>query len=79
VIVSNFNAGHLADGVRWPRPVEESFEAYVRRGGGFVSFRRQQRLLWLYNEMIGRGWRDVKFGPGLIVDENEKVVVVPRR
>jgi type 1 glutamine amidotransferase len=27
--------------------------------------------------MIGLGWRDIKFGPGLIVDENEKVVVVP--
>src|SRR5664279_1513742 len=32
VVVSNFNGGHLADGVRWPRPVEQEFETYVRRG-----------------------------------------------
>lgn len=80
VIVSNFNGGHLADGVRWPRPVEESFEAYVRRGGGVVSFHAANNAFFgwdEYNEMIGLGWRDIKFGPGLIVDENEKVVVVP--
>jgi len=80
VIVSNFNGGHLADGVRWPHPVEQSFEAAVRRGVGFVSFHAANNafLGWDdYNEMIGLGWRDIKFGPGLIVDENEKVVVVP--
>ena len=80
VIVSNFNGGHLADGVRWPRPVEETFEAAVRRGCGFVSFHAANNafLGWEdYNEMIGLGWRDINYGPGLIVDENEKVVVVP--
>jgi uncharacterized protein len=80
VVVSNFNGGHLPDGVRWPSPVEQAFEAYVRNGGGFVSFHAANNafLGWDdYNEMIGLGWRDIKFGPGLIVDENEKVVVVP--
>ena len=27
--------------------------------------------------MIGLGWRDKSFGPGLIIDQNEHVVVVP--
>src|SRR5690349_16370800 len=80
VIVSNFNGGHLADGVRWPQTVEQSCEAAVRRGVGFVSFHAANNafLGWdHYNEMIGLGWRDINFGPGLIVDENEKVVMVP--
>jgi len=66
--------------MRWPRPVEEAFEAGVRRGCGFVSFHAANNafLGWAeYNQIIGLGWRDSKFGPGLIVDENEKVVVVP--
>ena len=80
VVVSNFNGGHLKDGVRWPPPVEQKFEAYVRAGGGFVSFHAANNafLDWDdYNEMIGLGWRDIRFGPGLVVDEREQVVVVP--
>src|SRR5690349_18298037 len=80
VVVSNFNGGHLADGVRWPRAVEQAFETAVRRGCGFVSFHAANNafLGWQdYNEMIGLGWRDIHFGPGLIVGEDEKVVVVP--
>lgn len=79
-VVNNFNGGHLPDGVRWPRRVEESFEAYLAKGGGFVSYHAANNafLKWdAYNEMIGLGWRDISFGPGLIVDENEKVVVAP--
>jgi len=77
-VVNNFNGGHLPDGVRWPRRVEESFEDYLSKGGGFVSYHAANNafLQWdAYNEMIGLGWRDISFGPGLIVDEQEKVVV----
>jgi hypothetical protein len=28
--------------------------------------------------MIGRGWRDKSFGPSLIVDEDGRVVAVPK-
>src|SRR6266436_2961547 len=35
VVISNFNGGHLADGIRWPQRVEENFETYLRGGGGF--------------------------------------------
>lgn len=79
-VISNFNGGHKSDGVRWPAPVEASLEAYVRGGGGLVIFHAANNafLEWSdYNEMIGLGWRDKSFGPGLIVDEHERVVVVP--
>ncbi len=81
VVVSNFNGGHLPDGIQWPAPVERKLEAYVRGGGGFVSFHAANNafLPWAeYNEMIGLLWRPKTFGPGLIFDEHERVVVVPR-
>jgi uncharacterized protein len=80
VVISNFNGGHLADGIRWPQQVEEDFETYLRGGGGFVSYHAANNafLKWDdYNEIIGLGWRDKSFGPGLIVDENERVAIVP--
>lgn len=79
-VINNFNGGHRPDGVRWPAEVEASLESYVRRGGGLVIFHAANNafLEWGdYNEMIGLGWRGVTFGPGLIVDEAERVVVVP--
>lgn len=79
-MVSNFNGGHLPTGVRWPQAAEEAFDAYLRRGGGFVSFHAANNafLNWdKYNEMIGLGWRDKSFGPGLILDEQERVILVP--
>ena len=80
VVVSNFNGGHTAAGVRWPAPVEQGMLRYVERGGGLVIYHAANNafLEWPeYNEMIGLGWRDKSFGPGLIVDEQERVVVVP--
>ncbi len=80
VVVSNFNGGHLPNGIRWPRSVETSLEDYLEKGGGFVSYHAANNafLQWdNYNEMIGLGWRDKSFGPGLIIDSNERVAVVP--
>jgi type 1 glutamine amidotransferase len=80
VIVNNFNGGHLKDGVRWPAPVEEALTVYLKNGGGLVNFHAANNafLEWAdYNEMIGLGWRDKSFGPGLTIDQNEQVVVVP--
>jgi hypothetical protein len=80
VVVNNFNGGHLKDGVRWPARVEQAFSLYLARGGGMVNFHAANNafLEWAdYNEMIGLGWRDKSFGPGLIIDRNERVVVVP--
>lgn len=80
VVLSNFNGGHQPDAPRWPREVEVAFEHYVRSGGGFVSFHAANNafLAWsAYNEIVGLLWRGKAFGPSLIVDENDKIVVVP--
>ena len=79
-VINNFNGGHKADGIRWPSRVEDSLQSYVESGHGLVIFHAANNafLEWpAYNEMIGLGWRDRSFGPGLIIDEQERVVVVP--
>ncbi len=65
VVISNYN------GERWPEAVRNAFVAYVRGGGGFVSYHAANNAFpeWPeYNEMIGvGGWgqRDEKSGPYL--------------
>ncbi len=79
-VINNFNGGHKADGIRWPARVERALELYVANGGGLVIFHAANNafLTWpAYNEMIGLGWRDKSFGPGLVIDDQERVVVVP--
>jgi len=63
VVISNYN------GDPWPDAVKASFEAYMKNGGGFVSYHAADNAFpeWAaYNEMIGEGgWgnRDEKAGP----------------
>ncbi len=65
VVVSNYN------GESWPAEVRESFAAFVRGGGGFVSYHAANNSFpdWPeYNEMIGLGgWggRNEASGPYL--------------
>ncbi len=65
VVVSNYN------GERWPDEVRAAFQAYVKNGGGFVSYHAANNSFpdWPeYNEMSGvGGWggRDEKSGPYL--------------
>ncbi|WP_031495883.1 ThuA domain-containing protein [Bryobacter aggregatus] len=80
VVINNFNGGHLQDGVRWPRVVEEDLVRYLRQGGGLVNYHAANNafLLWPeYQEIVGLLWRDKNFGPGLVVDVQRKVMVVP--
>ena len=80
LVVNNFNGGHLKDGIRWPTRVEQAFTQYLESGGGVVFFHAANNafLEWPdYNEMIGLGWRDKTFGPGLVIDEREHVRVIP--
>src|SRR5438876_2238457 len=68
VVIDNFNGGHTATGTRWPRELEQALEAYVREGGGLVVFHAANNafLEWpAFNDMIGLGWRDKSFGPGI--------------
>lgn len=79
-VLVNFNGGHKADGLRWPVEVEQALEKYVRGGGGLVVLHAANNafLKWAaWNEMIGLGWRDKTFGPGLMIDDAGQVVTVP--
>lgn len=81
VVIVNFNGGHTPDGVRWPAPVEQAFEEYLRAGGGVVFLHSANNafLNWAaYNQMIGLGWRDRNFGPGLAVNDDGNVLVIPK-
>jgi hypothetical protein len=80
-VLSNFNGGHRSSSLHWPLEVEKALEAYVSGGGGLVIYHSANNSFpnWpAYNEMIGLGWRNKDFGPGLIVSPAEKIVVVPR-
>jgi len=67
VVVSNYN--EFPTGDKWPDEVKTAFEAYVKNGGGFVSYHAADNAFpdWpAYNLMIGiGGWmgRDEKAGP----------------
>lgn len=80
-MIVNFNGGYKADDLRWPEAVETSFESYVRDGGGVVFLHAANNAFrgWkAYNEMIGLGWRDRGFGPGLAVGSDGAVFVIPK-
>jgi type 1 glutamine amidotransferase len=80
VLLLNFNGGHLPDALHWPHALQASLEQYVEKGGGLVILHAANNSFpnWeAYQHMIGLGWRDKDFGPGLIVDPEEKVLVVP--
>jgi uncharacterized protein len=81
VVVNNFNGGHTAKGERWGRETEQALVDYVRGGGGLVIFHAANNafLEWPeYNDMIGLGWRDKNFGPGLAVGLNNDVIRIPK-
>jgi type 1 glutamine amidotransferase len=78
VVIVNFNGGHKEDGLRWPAEVEQSLEQYVRAGGGLVVLHAANNafLNWkTWNEMIGLGWREKNFGPGLAVVDGKTVTI----
>lgn len=75
VVLSNYN------GQLWPKPVQESLEKYVANGGGLVVVHAANNAFpeWSsWNEMIGLGWRDPKFGDRVTVDDSGKVVRTPK-
>ena len=81
VVLSNFNGGHKPTSQHWPQEVEKAMEEYVSGGGGLVIYHSANNSFPnrpAYNDMIGLGWRDKEFGPGLIISPDEKVVVIPK-
>lgn len=81
VVIDNFNGGYTETGTRWPPEAERALEAYVRGGGGLVVYHAANNafLRWPeFNQMIGLGWRDPSFGPGIAVGPNGQIVTIPR-
>jgi type 1 glutamine amidotransferase len=81
VVINNFNGGHTETALEWPERVRKALEAYVEGGGGLVAFHAANNSFpkWrAYNEMIGLGWRDPSYGPGLVVGDDGKIVVIPQ-
>lgn len=81
VVINNFNGGHTSAGTRWPAQAEHALEAYVRGGGGLVVFHAANNafLEWpAYNEMIGLGWRDPSFGPGIAIGPGGSILRIPQ-
>lgn len=75
VVLTNYN------GESWPAPVRKALEGYVAGGGGLVVMHAANNAFadWpVYNEMIGLGWRDAKFGDRLTLDDAGKVVRTPK-
>ena len=74
VVVSNYN------GERWPAEVDAAFLAFVKNGGGFVSYHAANNSFadWPeYNAMIGLGgWggRNEKSGPYVYYTDDGKLV-----
>ncbi len=81
VVIDNFNGGHTPAGIRWPRRTEQALEDFVSKGGGLVIYHAANNafLEWpAFNDMIGLGWRDRSFGPGLMITSEEQVVRIPQ-
>jgi type 1 glutamine amidotransferase len=79
-VIVNFNSGHDAKALMWPEPVRKAFVAYVRGGGGMLSYHAANNafLLWPeYNQMIGMGWRPKAFGPSVHIGDHDEVIEVP--
>ncbi|MBD3671890.1 MAG: ThuA domain-containing protein [Planctomycetaceae bacterium] len=74
VVLSNYN------GEEWPENVKTNLEQYVSGGGGLVIVHAANNAFpnWpAWNQMIGLGWRNNKYGKRVIIDDNGKKVLVP--
>ena len=78
VVMSGYN--NLGGKPRWPVPVEQAFEKFVRSGGGFYAYHEANNSFaeWPeYNEMIGLGWRKKDFGSAIVVRPDESLQLIP--
>jgi hypothetical protein len=75
VVLSNYN------GDSWPPDVRKSLEDYVAKGGGLAIIHAANNAFehWpAYNEMIGLGWRNPRFGDRLTIDDSGHLVRTPK-
>lgn len=69
VVVCNYN------GETWPEHARTAYEEFVLNGGGVFNVHAANNPMadWpAYNDMIGLGWRDNKFGDRITVDADGK-------
>jgi hypothetical protein len=78
VIIQTCN--DIDGGPAWPPPVRESFEKFVRRGGGVYVWHSGNNAFpdWpAYNDIIGIGWRKKDFGWALAVSDDGAITKIP--
>ena len=74
VVIQTYN--DLGGGPKWPKAVQDEFEAFVRDGGGVYVWHGGNNAFsdWpAYNDMIGLGWRESSFGWALAVSEQGRI------
>lgn len=74
VVIQTYN--DLGGGPKWPKAVQDDFEAFVRNGGGVYVWHGGNNAFsdWpAYNEMIGLGWRESSFGWALSVNDQGRI------
>lgn len=79
VVIQNCNS--FGNRPTWPRAVQEDLEKYVSQGGGLFILHSANNAFpeWEeYNKMIGLGWRNKKFGVAITIDDDGKVIRVPK-
>lgn len=76
VVVLNYNDGEL-----WSEATRKALIDYVEAGGGLVNVHAANNAFtsWPeFNELIGLGWRDNKFGDRITTDDAGKAVRTPK-
>ena len=79
VVIQTYN--DIRGGPPWPKPVRDDFETFVREGGGVYVWHGGNNAFsdWpAYNDMIGLGWRESRFGWALSVSD-EGVSIASRQ
>jgi type 1 glutamine amidotransferase len=68
-------------GDAWPKEVNDAFEKYVQAGGGLVFYHAAVFSMpgWgEWDKMMAMGWHDAKFGDRVHLDDEGKLVRVPK-
>ena len=70
----------ISHGPKWPAPVQEDFEAYVRNGGGVYIFHSAENAFvgWKeYERMVGLCWRKADYGTAITINDDGTLRRIP--
>ncbi len=71
----------IGGGPKWPQPVQQDFEQYVRNGGRVFIYHAANNAFpdWeAYNKIIGIGWRSSSQGVALAVSDTGEILRIPQ-